>query len=239
MSETRALGKELLREEYALPDRSKTRVRVNFISSADGAVTLAKSSGGLGSKTDQELMKVLRAMADVVVVGAGTVRAEGYGGLGLKEADIKWRRSQGLSDHPRIAVVTNRGDLDPEMSVFTKADVRPIVVTNETAKIDSLRPVADIITAGHDSVSVATLNQELAMIGLNQILCEGGPHLFGAYLDADLVDEVCLTLAPTFVGGNAGRISHSIIEAKRNFELVNLLREDSMLFLRYAFQRSG
>ena len=79
---------------YALPDRDATRVRMNFVQSADGAVTLQGRSGPLGGDTDRAVMRVLRAMADVVIVGAGTVRVEEYGGLGGDDEDAAWRRAR-------------------------------------------------------------------------------------------------------------------------------------------------
>ncbi|HUH54099.1 MAG TPA: pyrimidine reductase family protein [Microbacteriaceae bacterium] len=227
--------KEELRNFYSLEDRDTIRVRINFISSADGAVTLKGRSGALGTKTDQALMKVLRAMADVVLVGAGTVRAEGYGGFGLKPEDVKWRREHGLSDEPRMAIVTNSADLDAEMSVFQKAKQPPLVITHSEADASHLTGVAEIIVAGTESVDATLAVNELEKMGLPQILCEGGPHLFGSLLDAELAHEVCLTLAPMFVGGEADRISVSKIEEGRRYKLKNALHDaDSMLYLLYS-----
>ena len=95
-----------LRAAYALPDREISRVRMNFVSSLDGAVTLGGLSGALGGEGDRRLMQVLRSMCDVVLVAAGTVRAEGYGGLHLETVDASWRESQGLPAQPRLAMVS-------------------------------------------------------------------------------------------------------------------------------------
>lgn len=222
---------------YAVTDRSRRHVRVNFVSSADGAVTLSGHSGGLGGQTDRTLLHVLRAMADVVVVGAGTVRAEGYGGLGMSEQDLAWRRGHGLSDVPALAVVSNRLDLEPDSPVFQRADGRTIVLTNDSAPSEraaALSEVADVVACGADRVRNEALLAALEERGLRQVLSEGGPHLFGSLLADDLVDEVCLTLSPRFVAGGASRVAVSPGQLDRGFRPALVLTDDDgFVFLRY------
>lgn len=226
-------------DAYALHGRDGTRVRMNFVSSADGAVTLGGRSGALGGETDRALMQVLRTMADVVVVGAGTVRAEGYGGLKVDADDVEWRRARGLDDQPALAVVSGGLHLDPGDPVFADAVRRPVIVTTDAAAAadaDRFEPVATVLTCGDaGSVDLAAMLRALARRGWTQVLCEGGPHLFGALLAGDLVDEVCLTLAPRFIGGEAGRIVQGVAEADRAFSLAGVVAdEDGFVFLRYA-----
>jgi len=95
--------REQLLEAYAIDDRATPRVRMNFVMSLDGAVTLEGRSGGLGDEHDRLAMQVLRTLADVVLIGAGTVRVEGYGGLQVGEADAAWRRAHGLPRSPGSA----------------------------------------------------------------------------------------------------------------------------------------
>ena len=227
-----------LRAAYALPDRETPRIRINFVSSVDGAATLDDRSGGLGGPTDRALMQVLRSLADVVLVGAGTVRAEGYGGMRLSEEDAAWRRAQGRAPQPRLAIVSRRLDLEPSDEVFTDAVVRPLVVTCAVAapeRRDALAAVADVVIAGDEEVDLSLMRDELARRGMPQILCEGGPHLFGTLLDAGVVDELCLTLAPRLVGGDAGRIVRGATEIDRGLALTGLLSDDDgFVFLRYA-----
>src|SRR3954447_4086569 len=92
-------------------DRRKPRIRVNFIAALDGAVTLDGRSGGLGNPTDQEMMARLRLHADVVLVGAGTIRVEGYGPIELSEPAQAWRAAQGMTPNPRMAILTRSGDI--------------------------------------------------------------------------------------------------------------------------------
>ncbi|WP_347976229.1 pyrimidine reductase family protein [Microbacterium sp. ProA8] len=225
-------------DAYDLPGRSEPRVRMNFVSSADGAVTLGGQSGALGGETDRTLMQVLRAMADVVVVGAGTVRAEGYGGLHVDADHVEWRRAHGLADQPGLAVVSGGLHLEPGDSVFAAAVGRPLIVTTDAAadaRGGRFTEVAEVLACGEESVDLAAMLELFARRGWTQVLCEGGPHLFGALLEAGLVDEVCLTLAPRFVAGEAGRIAQGGAESDRRFSLAGVVTdEDGFVFLRYV-----
>lgn len=234
---TAAIGRDQLFEAYAFDDRATPRVRMNFVMSLDGAVTLEGRSGGLGDETDRTAMQVLRTLADVVLVGAGTVRVEGYGGVRVDEADAAWRRAHGLPSQPRVAVVSSRLDLGPRHAFFAEATERPIVVTHESAPADrraALAEVADVLTFGSEAVDARVMLRGLAEAGMPQVLCEGGPHLFGALLEQDLVDELCLSLSPTLVGGDAGRMVRGAREAQRRMRLVHAIAAGDLLLLRYA-----
>ena len=223
---------------YALPDRGAPRLRMNFVSSADGAVVLQGRSGTLGGATDRLLMQVLRTLADVILVGAGTVRVEGYGGTAVSESDAAWRVARGLPPQPGLAVVSRALDLEPGHPFFAEAVVRPVVVTcadSPAGRREELAEVADVLVCGEETVDLTAMRAAFADRGWTQTLCEGGPHLFGALLDAGLVDEVCLTLAPRFVGGAARRIVQGAAEADRRFALAGALSDDDgFVFLRYA-----
>lgn len=227
-----------LRAAYALADRTTPRVRMNFVESADGAATLGGRSGALGGETDRALMQVLRAMCDVVLVGAGTVRAEGYGGVRVDEEDAAHRRAAGLSAQPRIAVVSRSLDIGPRHPFFADAVSRPIVVTCSASSAErraALAAVADVLVCGDDAVDLPAAIARLGDAGLTQVLSEGGPHLFGALLDAGLVAEVCVTVAPRVVGGDAPRISRGAPESDRRFALASVLTDDDgFVFLRYS-----
>lgn len=230
--------REQLFDAYELPDRDARRVRMNFIESADGAVTLGGRSGALGGETDRAVMQVLRTMADVLMIGAGTVRAEGYGGVRLDEPDAAWRRERGLSEHPPLAVVSHRLDIEPGHPFFAEALVRPFVVTHDAAPAGrrrALEDVAEVLVCGADGVDLALALDALAERGMTQVLCEGGPRLFGSLLEAGLVDELCVTIAPRIVGGDAGRIDRGAPEADRRFRLASsFVDDDGYVLLRYA-----
>jgi riboflavin biosynthesis pyrimidine reductase len=202
-------------------------VRANFVSSVDGAVTLSGKSAGLSSDADRALFHLLRRLADVVLVGAGTARTENYGGA--KPVD---------GHAPPIAVVTKSLALDPSSRLFTDTTVRPIVVTCD-ASPDAVRSrlaeVADVIVAGDADVDLAAALEVLAERGLGRVLCEGGPHLLGSLAAAGALDELCLTLAPMIAGGTAGRIVAGYLpEVVEPMQLRHVLEEDGHLFLRYS-----
>lgn len=216
----------------------EAHVRVNFVSSVDGAVTFAGRSGGLGGANDRRLMRVLRAMSDAVLVGAGTVRSEGYGGLTLTDDVLAWRRDNVGSVPPRIVIASNSLGLTPDISVFHKSEVRPLVAAPAkawaTPEGQALLEVADALSCGETALDLAQLVSQLAALGLSRVLCEGGPHLFGALLEADLVDEVCLTVAPVLTAGRAGRITASPDEVLRSFQPTSpLVDDEGFVFLRY------
>jgi riboflavin-specific deaminase-like protein len=231
------VDRDELLEAYAVAERATPRVRMNFVMSLDGAVTLEGRSGGLGDESDRLAMQVLRSLADVVLVGAGTVRVEGYGGLRVDEADAAWRRARGLDPQPRVAVVSSRLDLSPGHPFFARAAVRPIVVTRSSAPTDrraALAEVADVLVCGDDAVDLQAMIEALGGLGLPQVLCEGGPHLFGSLIEADLVDELCLSLSPMLVAGGAGRIVRGAPEVQRRMRLVHAIPAGDLLLLRYA-----
>ena len=232
-----AVDRETLLAAYALPDRATPRVRMNFVMSLDGAATLAGRSGGLGDESDQVAMQVLRTLADVVLVGAGTVRVEGYGGLRVDEQDAAWRRAHGMPEQPRVAVVSSRLDLDTGHPFFTRATGRPIVVTlgaSPAGRRAALADVADVLVCGDEAVDPRAMVAALAEAGLPQVLCEGGPHLFGSLTEADLVDELCLSLSPLLVAGGAGRIVRGAPEVERRMRLVHAMPAGDLLLLLYA-----
>ncbi|MGX5695609.1 pyrimidine reductase family protein [Agromyces soli] len=234
------VDREQLLAAYAVAERAAPRLRMNFVMSLDGAVTIDGRSGGLGDAADRLAMAVLRTLADVVLVGAGTVRVEGYGGLSLGADDVAWRRAHGLPDEPRVAVVSSALDLEPGHPFFAGATTRPIVVTHEASDPDrraDLATVADVLVCGADRVDPALVRSALAGLGLPQVLCEGGPHLFGAFVEADVVDELCLSLSPLLVAGRAGRIAVSAHQQAREMRLLHAIPAGELLLLRYERAR--
>lgn len=229
---------------YAVPDRTVPHLRVNFIASLDGAATHDGVSGPLNNEADKKVFGVLRMLADVVLVAAGTVRDEGYDALRLGPKAAAWRTEHGLPEHPRFAIVTARLDLDPDSPVFTDAPVRPLVITPalppnpaRTARLAALAQVAEVIECGEGRLDARGMVEALAQRGLPQILSEGGPTFLGSLIEADAVDELCLTLAPVLEGGDATRITRGGAQTTREMRLVHAFPADDMLFLRYVRAR--
>lgn len=221
---------------YQVADRSVPRLRVNFISSLDGAATHDGLSGGLGNADDKLVFDTLRLLSDVMLVGAGTVRAEGYGGIRLAPADAAWRAARGWAEQPPLAIVSARLDIEPTHPAFTEASTRPIIVTHAASPADrraALAEVADVLVCGEETIDLRVMLTRLAARGLSQVLSEGGPHLFGSLIEADGVDELCLTVSPVLEGGPAGRIARGAATATRPMRLLHALPAGDMLFLRY------
>lgn len=237
-----ATDQELL-DWYGQLPRSGPWVRFNFVSSLDGAATYEGRSGTLGDEVDQRVFLLLRRLADVLLVGAGTIRAEGYGGHLLSPESQAWRTGHGMSAHPPVAVVSGSLDLDPDSEFFTAAPVRPIVLTSAAspaARRRALEPVAEVVDAGTTQVEPALMVKALASRGFEQIHSEGGPTLFGSFQAAGLVDELCLTLSPLLAGGAAKRISGQVPgQWLQRLKLQQVLESGSMLLLRYTAASSA
>ncbi|MEV0246290.1 pyrimidine reductase family protein [Nocardia sp. NPDC050712] len=225
-----------LAELYAYPTSlDRPWVRTNFVSSIDGAATAGAVSEGLGTPSDKKVFLLLRDLADVILVGAGTVRAENYGGA---RTDAQRRRAlydRGFGGHrdgtpPPIAVVTASAELDPGCRLLTDTEVPPLIITTATAPADRKQQLADagaeVIEVGGVAVTPKALLAALADRGLHRVLCEGGPHLHGQLLEADVVDELCLTTAPVLIGGTARRIALSGHEFRSAMTRGHLLLDD-------------
>ena len=230
-----ALADDELLALYAVADRGSTWLRANFVSSLDGAATHQGLSGGLGSPADRRVFDLLRRLADVIVVGAGTVRAEGYSGMSLDEESVRWRVENELSPQPVFAVVSASLDLDP--AIFADNPVRPLLLTCTAAPTDrreALTEVADVVDCGGSRVDTRRMREVLAERGLTQVHSEGGPHVLGTMIEEGTIDELCLTLSARLEGGLARRITDGHPSVPRELTLAHVLTAaDSTLLLRY------
>ena len=194
-------------------------VRLNMIASIDGATAVAGRSGGLGGDADHELFRVLRTQADVVLVAAGTVRAERYGPSAVP-----------------LAIVTRSCQLDLDSPLFADAPTTPLVFTVADAPLDRRERasrVAGVIVAGERDVELRRVLSELGIRGYRAVLAEGGPTLNAQLAAADLIDELCLTVSPHLVGGDARRIlAGPPLPAPRPLRPVSVCEQDGFLFLR-------
>jgi riboflavin biosynthesis pyrimidine reductase len=237
------LDRDALAELYAHPEGV---LRVNFVASADGAVAVEGVSSGLEAPGDRTVFGLLRELADVILVGAGSVRAEGYRGARTSPEREARRRARGQAPVPPIAVVSTRGDLDPASPLFTDTAVAPLVLLTgpaaDTAPDTTRRALAgagaEVVDVGGDPGSTPdAVVAALVDRGLSRVLCEGGPALFGALLDAGRVDELCLSLAPQLEGGAAGRIvAGAGAGGPRPLHLASVVAHDDGLLLRYQLR---
>jgi riboflavin biosynthesis pyrimidine reductase len=213
-------------------------LRANMVSSADGAAHLGGVTSGLSSAADRHLFALLRTLADVIVVGAGTVRAEHY--APVRQHELWPDLRQGRTPTPPIAVVTRRLDLDPSSRLITSAppSARTIVITTAQAPADrraALEGLVDIILAGQESVDVKAAVAALVERGHRRMLAEGGPSLLAQFAGAGLLDELCLTIGPLLAGAGAERIlAGDGPGPAQPLTLAHVLEDNGFLFCRYT-----
>ena len=223
-----------LADAYRVP--AARHLRVNFVAALDGAISVGGRSGGLGSPGDLRVFRVLRALSDAVLVGAGTAAAEGYRPI-LADSPVGLLRAQlGRPAVAPVVIVSRRASLEPTDQLVTDAVAPTHLVTCTAA--DPVRREALIDAGvrmhvcGDDDVDLPAALDALAEHGLEQVLCEGGPALFRAALAAGVVDELDLTTPPLVVGGGPGLLPAAPTDAPVRAELVQLLTEDGVLFAR-------
>ena len=239
---------EALAELYAYPADSSGApwLRANMIESVDGAGSLNGRSGGLSGDADRLVFAVLRSLADVILVGAATARAEKY--RPVREQEI-WPklRSERQQPTPPIAVVTRKLDLDLDGLLVAGAPgaARTILLTTEAAPADRREAAsahADVVVTGRDTVSPSAAAAELAGRGYRNVLLEGGPALLRQVAAAGLLDDLCLTFSPLLEGGTAGRIlapppvsgpGSGGAAAAAKLSLAHVLEDDGNLLCRY------
>jgi riboflavin biosynthesis pyrimidine reductase len=207
-----------------------------MISTYDGAIAVNGRSGLLGGPGDRQVFATLRSRADVIVVGAGTVRAENYGPVRLSDDLRRSRGERGQAAVPPIAIVTRSGNLDWASALFSEAETRPLVITSgacNDAERERGEKVADFVLAGDDRVDPAMAFAELSSRGYASILLEGGPGLNADVVHAGLLDELCLTLSPRLVAGSGSRLfAGDELMPPVDVQVERLLEEDGFLFFR-------
>jgi len=226
----------------ALPD-GRPWVTANMVTSVDGAVSVGGVSGGLQVPGDGEVFGALRSMADAVLVGAGTVRAENYGPVQVRDGYHSDRAGRGQEPVPRLVVVTNRGDLSGDLRLFDPvrwAGLTPPLVLTTAAGAEALAGVADrceVRVTGEREVNLRAGLAGLRADGAGVVVCEGGPQLNASLVEAGLLDELCVTLSPLVAAGTAGRIvaGGSDRDAPVAVRLGHLLEHGGALFARWCF----
>ena len=187
---------------------------VCMVSSIDGSTVVDSNSRSLSSPTDQEVLLTLRDLADVLIVGAATVRIEGYG--------PPRKRGQ------RVGVVSRRGDVDASTALFTSGAGFLIVPE------DAPPTTVESVRAGIGEVDFAGA---LAQLDANFVQAEGGALLNGSLSAADVIDELNLTISPQLAGGDGPRVTSGSVQVSRKMRLAHVLEEDGFLFTRYVRAR--
>ncbi|MFE1800485.1 pyrimidine reductase family protein [Streptomyces sp. NPDC059517] len=214
-------------------------LRANMVSTLDGAAQHDGRSQPISSAADMRIFGTLRGLADVVIVGAETVRQEGYRPARARDDFAARRAAAGQGPAPAIAVVSASLDLDFSLPLFTSPLLPTLVLTGAAAAPDRIAAAekagARVVIAGDGAgVDPARAVRALADLGLYRLLTEGGPRLLGQLIAAGVLDELCLTVSPMLTAGNAQRIAGGpSVAVPSRFELTSLLEEDGFLFSRY------
>lgn len=212
-------------------------LRGGFVVTTDGGVAWDGGSRALQTASDQAVFSALRAVADAVVVGAGTARAEGYGPVRHRAAGTAWRARHGRRPAP-LVLVSRSLDLDPGGPAFG-GDARTVVVTCGAARPSAdLLAVADVLVCGDAEVDLTAAVAALHGRGLTRLLCEGGPSLLTALLRAGLVDELCLTHVPLLLGSAPSLLTEALPAPVRLALRTLVDGGDGALLARYAVTRA-
>ena len=198
-------------------------ITLTMVSSLDGSAAVGNTSGGLGNPTDREVLVTLRSMADVILVGAGTARAEGYGPPSKPDQ--------------RVGVFTNSGRIDADSSLFSSG--RGFVIAPERAEVPGS---VEVLRSGTERVDVAHAVSALAEVvdGVGHAQLEGGPTLAGTFAAADLIDELAITWSPRMVGGIGPRIATGGFAHDHRFTIAHLLHDDDgFVFTRWVRHRAA
>jgi 5-amino-6-(5-phosphoribosylamino)uracil reductase len=221
------------------PGSREPWLRANMVSTLDGAAQHDGRSHPISSAADMRIFGTLRALADVVVVGAETVRQEGYRPARARKEFAARREAAGQGPAPAVAVVSAGLELDFSLPLFTSPMVPTLVLTGAAAAPERIAAAekagARVVIAG-DGVGVdpARAVDALVALGHTRLLTEGGPRLLGQFVTAGVLDELCLTVSPMLTAGDAQRIAGGpSVEVPRRFALASLLEEEGFLFSRY------
>jgi riboflavin biosynthesis pyrimidine reductase len=223
---------EVRPQERAPEDRPF--VFLNMVASVDGRAAIGGHSHALGSETDTLLLGELRTLADAVLIGSGTLRAEGYGRLVGNLERVARRQAAGRSSTPPAVLLSRSLDLPWDAGLFAAAGQPVLICTGSDADPPEVAAPLEVIRLADPSPAAAL--HELRARGIRALLCEGGPTLFGALLASGLVDELFLTVTPLLTGDAD---EPAIVEGGRlpepaGLKLLWTMRSGGELFLRYG-----
>ncbi|WP_420638433.1 dihydrofolate reductase family protein [Candidatus Poriferisocius sp.] len=244
-----------------VPPEDRPWLMLNMVTSVDGATSADQVSGTLSSPGDRRVFAAIRAVADVILVGAETVRREGYGPPRAHPAAAAARAGRKQAPRPRLAVVSGSLDLDFAAPLFDD-DPPPLLFTGAEPPADRLaraEATADVHRLGNERVEpahtyrpgtprveradshrpgtprveAAAVVARLGQLGAQVVLAEGGPRLNSQLVAEGLVDELCWTISPLLAGGDSARLVEGGPPGLAHLRLARVLVHDHSLFLRY------
>jgi riboflavin-specific deaminase-like protein len=243
LPERRSIHPHELLEELGLPARppaDRPYTIANFVASADGHAAFRGRSRWLSDDADRELFHGLREHVDAILVGTGTLRTERYGRM-VRDPERRQRRAaSGLAPEPLACIFSRSGDIPTGIPLFGDPGSRIVVFTPAGLDTSGLGAEVQVVCLDPGELTLTTMMRRLrTAYDVRTLLCEGGPTLFGALLQEDLVDELFLSLAPKLTGGGSAPAISSGTELAelRTASLVWALELHGALYLRYALNR--
>ena len=217
-------------QTYKIED--EFHLRINMVSSLDGAISMNGRAKGLSSTVDQSIFHVLRSLADIILVGAGTMRDEEYKPARMSDEEKQLRVSNDQQEIPPIAIVTRSGKIDLSSKFFTEAVSKPIIFTTELgSRVLGNTDLADVYICGESKVDLKEVIDQLHKLVYRHILCEGGPSLNADMLEQNLVDELCLTTNPLILQGiNKTIFNGPLLEDPAQFSYKKIFINEGQLF---------
>jgi riboflavin-specific deaminase-like protein len=211
-------------------------VLVNFIATADGRATFTGRSGALGDEGDRALFHGLRERADAIMVGTRTLAVEGYGRMLGRPERRERRLARGRSAEPLACLVTRSGQVPAEIPLFAEPEARLVIFTPTELELDGAQAEVEVVKLDPGQMTLTTVLRRLRSDhGIEVLLCEGGPMLFGSLLEEGLVDELFLSVAPKLAGGGTSPTISSGTELPelQRLRLGWVLEREHYLYLRY------
>jgi riboflavin-specific deaminase-like protein len=211
-------------------------VVANFVSSLDGRTSVTGISGGLSDAGDRAMFWALREAADAILVGTGTLEAESYGRMIKDPALRARRREQGLRPEPLACILTRSGRLPLDIPLFSEPEAHVIVFTGDEVELGDSSAWVEVVRLPPAELDFAHALSHLASeYEVRALLCEGGPSVLSALLREDVLDELCLTLAPKLLGGGTATAITAGPELPEFAQacLAGVIERQGTLFLRY------
>ena len=212
---------------------------INAVGTLDGRGAVGGKSTPLGSEVDHRLMRNIRASVDAVLVGAGTLRSEDLT-LTVDEPLTERRRERGLKEQPLPIILTRSGDIPANRKIFRTNEGNVLIFAGSHAGRQNLAKLSELATI-HTATETSAPEPEKILetladeFGIRRLLVEGGPSVNRSFLEARLVDELFLTLAPKIAGGDPRSLVEGdpLPQDATSPSLVSIYLSDSELYLRY------
>lgn len=209
---------------------------LNMVSTTDGKAAVEGRTRAISSETDRAIFHNLRTQADAVMVGASTVRSEGYGPISKTDELRAKREREGVAVDPLAIIVSGRLSVPVDVPLLQDPGSRIVIITQSADELSGHAAQVEYVRVGAGALdlrpAMARLREDY---GVRSVLCEGGPTLNASLLPQGLVDELFLTIAPGLVGGHQALtiVAGAPLPELVKLELVWALEEGSELYLRY------